>query len=197
MTAPLTSVTTVRARMNITTVDASDDDLQFLIDAYSAAIAAYCEREFGPHPEEGLERTFGYTGRGYLSLAPFDLRAVTSVALDTGPGGTPTVLALGEYGLPDPGAQLTYWSLTGLPWRTSRVLATVAGDWGTQEIPADVELACVMAVGDAIRNPEGFSSRSIGELAFAEVDEEPTAGGRNIPPDARAMLGPYRRRVYV
>lgn len=197
MSAAHTSVEMVRLQTKIRAAQASDEAIEAKIKWYSEAINDYCEREFGPTTPAPLTRTFRYNGRGYLSLAPYDLRTVDSIIVDTGAGGSPWTLTTSDWAYAgDAGGDGSYWSLV-LPERRLPVLMTVTGAWGTAEVPGAVEAACVMAVGDAIRNPEGFSSRSIGELAYSEVDEPPAAAGRNLPPDARAMLGPHRRMVYA
>jgi hypothetical protein len=195
--APLTSVTTFREQIRIPAEQAPDAAIEFKIAAYSKAICAYTQREFGKHPDENLARTFPYYGRGYFSLAPYDLRSVDSILVDTGPGGSPVTLTTSDWYGTGFGADGTYWSVV-LPRRTLTrpVLVTITGAWGTEEVPEDVEAACVMAVGDAVRNPEGFAARAIGELSYTEVDEPPEQAGRNLPADARALLSPYVRVTY-
>lgn len=71
---------------------------------------------------------------------------------------------------------------------------SVSGYWGVGAAPADVELACLIAVANQYRDPEGFATRQIGDLSFSEVAEVGDVVGRSLPPDARALLGPYRRK---
>jgi hypothetical protein len=77
----------------------------------------------------------------------------------------------------------------------------VTGTWGIcatlADVPEEVQLACLIAVADAYRNPEGFASRLIGPLQLTE--ETPTSPSsefapRDLPPEARSLLDPYRAR---
>lgn len=183
--------------------------LNILIPAYSRAIDDYAQREFSPTAD--ATRRFRWNGNGYLSLAPYEIRSVTSIVVNADqPAGSQTTYLpsdpapLGYTLEPRMGTEDgTYFSL-GLPLyplsyvsRAREIEVAVRGAWGMAAIPAPVKLACLMAVADGYRNPEGFATRSLGGFSFSEVQEEADAPGRSLPPDARALLTPYRRMVYV
>lgn len=177
--------------------DANDDLLTLLINGYSDAITRYCERQFKP-AETPATKVFGYAGRGYLSLAPYDLRAVTSFVV----GGidlTDETLAVTEY-LLEPQSktpELTYlWVRLKARtlWPTlGDFKVTITGNWGMTSVPDDVETACLSAVADGYRNPEGAGSRTLGELDYQEAVEVAEAVSRNLSPDVRGMLSPFVR----
>jgi len=179
--------------------DTDDDTLEQLIDAYSPAVNRYCERQFQPE-ETNVAHTFAYRGNGYLSLAPYDLQAATLVRL-LGQGITPLTLTTAEYNLEPAGrtSEGTYLYLTIYPgiitvaplFGSYRV--EVTGDWGVPSVPGDVAMATLIAVADGYRNPEGAGARTLGELNYQEVPEAGDVAGRSLPPDARALLSPYRR----
>lgn len=195
----------------VPTDNSADPLLETLINAYSKAIINYVEREFKPKTDDAT-RVFRYDNGGYLSLAPYDLRSVTTVTLYSDlPTSSQDVLdpqsdtIESEYRLePRQGTpEGTYlWmvlpNVTRSAWRRARVgQVSILGNWGMNETPADVELACLIAVANSYRNPEGFASRSLGELSFTEADTAAAVGGaQSLPPDARALLGPYKRNSF-
>jgi hypothetical protein len=77
----------------------------------------------------------------------------------------------------------------------------VTGTWGIcatlADVPEEVQLACLISVADAYRNPEGFASRLIGPLQLTEetpASPSETFAPRDLPPEARSLLDPYRAR---
>jgi hypothetical protein len=59
-----------------------------------------------------------------------------------------------------------------------------------------VQIACLIAIENAYRNPGGFASSSLGGFSVDDpVASEEAAGapGMSLPPDSRALLGPHRR----
>lgn len=207
-----------------TTEDTQDPKLERLINAYSSAIFAYTEREWRPHAD-AASRVFLYNGSGFLSLAPYDLRTLTSLVLYTDLptserrtliAGTTTVE--GEYRLGPsnrtPEGTYQYLDITTLgllsPWwhttlrRRAGYEVTVTGNWGIadtiDELPDDVELACLIAVADAYRNPVGYQSETVGGVtineALAPAGSYDVRAG-SLPPEARALLTPYKRGARV
>lgn len=203
------------------------DFVELLVNSYSRAIRNYTLREFVPKvpasdTDPVVERLFAYAGDGYLSLAPYELREVTSVVLFSDqPAASQLTLAAetasapAEYRLgPRQKTPEGTWLWISLPYVTStRTLlpvgnggnpyascyqteVAITGRWGVGSVPADVELACLIAVANAYRNPEAFGSRSLGELGFSEQPEPFGADSEShsLPRDARALLSPYRRR---
>ena len=202
----LTTVETAKAFARIKRADSTSDlRLPILISAMSRAIGRYTQRQFvglnHPTSDGGpvdtaveVARRFAYDGSGYLSLAPYEARSISSVTLD---GDALTEYTTGsdldsdEYA-PRPLQQTpegTYLSLM-LFETNADAIVEVTGLWGIVDVPEDVELACLHAVSDAYRNPEGVPSRSIGDgLVVGEDSEE----GGSLPRAARALLSPLCR----
>ena len=200
--------------------EAQDTLLQMLISAYSDAIHRYTERQFRPKApatdvEQPVTRRFSYDGRGVLSLVPYELRSLGGAGYG-GTGGivlgtdlptasqqslvAQTATVESDYRLePRNGTPegTYYWlrlptvSLNGSGRRLGREV-TITGYWGVNAVPADVELACLRAVANSFRNPEGHASRSLGDFSLSEVPEDPDTKV-SLPLDARALLRPYMR----
>jgi hypothetical protein len=223
-TDALTTVENAKPHLGRSNVSVPNDEdrIQQLINSYSRAIRLYTGRQFLP-TEDAASKRYRYEGNGFLSLAPFELRSVTSVTLYTDlpqsswvvlaaqsatvesqfrleprngtPEGTYVWMTLPEIGMFSP---LVPEPIVTRRGRGSEV--TIAGNWGAGAVPADVELACIIAVANGYRNPEGFATRSMGPLAFSE-NMEPVVlsdeAGQSLPRAARALLGPYRRLAYA
>lgn len=232
-----TALTTLGAAREYVLRDATDGTqdsmLARLINAYSAAVYAYTRREWLPQTSAATRR-FTYTGGGFLSLEPFELRTLTSITMYTDlptanqrilNAGTSTVQ--GDYRLHPPNRtpEGTFQWITlpqaafgvtalGVPsyWNNpypygpvGRTAAldfevSILGDWGIGSVPADVELAVLIAIKDAYENPTGYASGIEGGLTFAEEPDAttgPEARARNLPIEARALLTPYKRGTQV
>lgn len=73
-----------------------DEQLIDLINAYSSAVVAYTRREWLPQTN-GASRRFQYTGGGFLSLEPYELRNLTSITMYTDlPTASQRVLVAGS-----------------------------------------------------------------------------------------------------
>lgn len=197
--------------------DSQDQLLELLIESYSSAIARYTGRELLPKTpaldtDPIVTRTFRYAGSGVLDFVRFELRPLNlgSIVLYSDlPSGSQRTLSAGssteeaEYRL-EPREQTpegTYLRLI-LPEldvpasrRAKGVEVSVSGRWGAGTVPADVKLACLIAVRNAARNPEGFASRSLGELTFSEGPAPPES--LSLPRDARGLLAPHRRSALL
>lgn len=198
------------------------DRAQRLINAYSKAVRRYTRRQFQPF-EDGVEKIFSYSGNGYLSLAPYEARAITTVTLGTDlPTSGWQVLVNQDADTeaqwrPNPrnkSEEGTYWSLTlpesgpyhpyfdmpvtTLNRRNLGYQVTVLGDWGLNLslVPDDVELALWIAVANAWRNPEGYKTRSLGPLSTTDYETVMPGEeeGLSLPRASRALLSAYRRR---
>ena len=187
---------------------ATDDTalLELAINGVSEAIIRYTEREF--HAADDTTRTFEYLPheRGYLDLAPYELRTIDTVTI----GGEAVTLSAGAGGggyVPLPRNQTregtyTYLTLRGFYSIGSTdaiyapLLATrdvvIVGDWGMAAVPADVELACLIAVSDLYRNPEQVSTRGSGDFSITELATSP-GSDESLPPGARRLLDPFVR----
>ena len=190
--------TTAHARLHIKRkidADIEPELVDILINTYSKAIHRYCEREFVA--TDSLSRSFSYTGGGIMSLAPYDLRSVTSIAI-SGFDTTTETLDASDYQLTPIGktTEDTYYTVQ---FRTRHArqwggyTVVVVGNWGMATVPDDVEDACLIAVTDGYRNPEGFASRAVGGLEYSEVAEPSEAPARSLPLDARNLLLPFKR----
>jgi hypothetical protein len=72
----------------------------------------------------------------------------------------------------------------------------IVGKWGMTAVPADVELACLIAVADMYRNPEQVSSRGSGDFTMSELAVNP-GSEESLPPGARRLLDPFVRPKVV
>jgi hypothetical protein len=208
--------------------NAQDDILVGAINGVSTAIESYCLREFHPTPalDSGtpVTRRFLYGGKGWLSLAPYELRSLggagfggtgsivlysdlPSSAQDMLAAGTSSVEGEYRLGPRQKTRQGTYLWMTaprywGYPvlnrsWLPSGSYGlesevTISGYWGMTTIPADVEMACWIAIANVCRNPEGFATRNLGELTFSEPAEV-TDQQEALPLSARLYLRAYKR----
>jgi hypothetical protein len=182
--------------------------LTMLINGFSGAIARYTSREFKPQTAAAA-RTFAYDGNGFLSLAPYEARTVSSVVVFAGEPGERALGASEWRGRPRqkslvcqtylwlalPVFELPNYSLTSYP--SSRDMdVRVTGDWGAAAVPAEVELACLVAVANAYQRQEDFKPRVLDEIEISEVDAGGVAGEDNryaLPRSARRLLDPFKR----
>lgn len=203
--------------------DASQDSqLVRLIKAYSAAVKAYTRREWLPSVD-GATRKFQYDGSGFLSLAPYDLRALTSITMYS---DLPTVdqrilvagssSVEGEYRMLPPNLtnELTYQSIE-LP-QAGRLggISSVFNNpypYGPVGItsPAYFEVAVTgnwgigtvpddVELATLIAIDDGYKNPtgfSSGDIGGLTFSEtvDASPGPRNLPVDARGLLTPYRR----
>jgi len=178
----------------------ADDRLERRINEISAAVSAYTRREWKPL-QVGQTRQFWYDGRGYLSLAPWDPSTITTITMYTNlPTASQVVLQNGTtlqqaewYGHRHP-ILGTYQWLT-MPTTYGSCQVNILGDWGIGTIPEDVKLAVKVALRNSMENPVGYQSSTAGPYQYSEagVVEEAGRTGGNLPPEARALLTPYKR----
>lgn len=167
-----------------------------LITVASDAIMQFCQQEFAPVTATAA-REFRYDGGGVLSLAPYSLRSVTSVAIDTDTDA-PTTLEATSYRLaPIPARNGVFHTLHMrgigvLPALTdlgpSYREITVTGAWGYAAVPVAVREACNMTVGYILRT----MSQGQGD----EFDGVSSGWGGSavlLPGNAKRLLAPYRR----
>lgn len=193
-------------------VDAVEDELVELdINGYSRACIEFTSRQFKPVENAGTVKKFRYNGLGLLDFAVLstEAQAVTLVRYGTdGTAPTPIAWTADDFRL-EPrnktkdGTYL-YMNLPRLargafpanaPGLFDREVE-VTGTWGMAAVPSDVELACLIAVANAWRNPEGFESRDLGGgVVIEDLDTEETSPGvqLSLPPDSRNLLQPYVR----
>lgn len=175
---------------------ALEDRIASIITVASEAIMQFCQQEFAPVTASAA-RQFEYRGGGVLSLAPYSLRSVTSVEIDTDTD-SPTTLEATQYRLaPLPARNGVYTTLhmIGVGVQPALVeqspslrVVTVTGAWGYAAVPGPVREACNMTVGYILRTMsqhqgDEFDSGSAGWGGSAVL----------LPGNAKRLLAPYRR----
>jgi hypothetical protein len=183
-----------------------DDILTDAVNDVSDSIWDHCEREFkdttaSPGPDA---RIFAMNAAGWIDLAPYDLRAVTSVKLYTDLDvGSQQTLTSEEYRLQPAGKALggTYLTIQALTpanvelWPGFGWQATVTGSWGMAAVPGPVKLACKEWVSNICQNPAAFASAAMGGYAVSpEIDFSPSARA-GMPPAVRYRLKRYCRSI--
>lgn len=199
MTA-LTTLSSFRehAQISDATDTAQDALITTLITSVSEAIRVYANREFVAPSPATATRSFRYNGGGVLDLAPYDVRSVTQVRVDTDTDN-PTTLDSSEYRLaPLPAhdgvyQQLHLRSVRVGPTTTEQFpvyrVVEVAGTWGFAAVPSNVRLAANITIQYVLRTTSQFMSDEFDGTAGL-------AGARIvIPGAARDLLAPYRRRA--
>lgn len=197
---------------------ATDDTvlLTQAINGVSAAIINYTEREpFDPTGSNAdLARTYEYDGSGFLNLAPYDLRSITSITLagqtltaTTGAGDgdyVPMPRNKNRWGTYDYLIIRGYFKLGPSHFLSSPILRTrdivITGKWGISTsappagVPDEMVTACLIGVDDRYRNPEQAETRGAGEFQIVEAPRVPGSGG--LPQGAVDELEPLRRVVF-
>ena len=196
---------------------ATDDTtlLELAINGVSAALINYTEREpFDPTGSNAdLARTFEYDGSGFLNLAPYDLRSITSITLGgqmlsatTGAGDgdyVPMPRNKNRWGTYDYLIIRGYFKLGPSHFLSSPILRTrdvvITGKWGISYsggpgVPDEMYQACLIGVDDRYRNPEQAAQRGAGEFQIVEEPRVPGSGG--LPQGAIDEVEPLRRVVF-
>lgn len=190
----LCTLADVRARMQKKGADVTQDALiASFIGPASAAIMRWTEREFAPQTN-AVARVFEWPRDAtLLSLAPHDVRVVTSVTVDTDVGVVPITLSADEWRLyPKPNRDGVSHSIRLRPfgvnvgrvaWENREV--TITGDWGFPTIPVEAVQATAATV---------VHWMSTNVAAFRAPDE---AGAdppkRGLPLEAKQMVNHYKR----
>ncbi len=187
----LTDLASVKLELG---VSGSTDDpyLQAQIAQASAAIVSWCGRAFAREVVSEVWRLDAATQP--LSLARYPVVSVSSVTED---GAT---LAASDYELDAEAGML--WRLASderTDWRARKItVAYTAGyllpDQQSRTLPHDVQRACVLMVAaqynargrDPLLRSEG--AQGIGQVSYLD----PRAGMEAMPPQAAALLQPYR-----
>jgi hypothetical protein len=166
------------------------------IPAASESIMRGTGREFAP-ASPNLTRVFEWPWEGqYVSLAPYDLRNLYEVKVDSDTTVGGMVISEQEYRLwPQPPADGTYLSIRLQPfgavldrivWRNRQV--KIRADWGFATIPRDVNHACALTVAYWLRVNSGVYRTS-------HEDPNPEPPRRGIPNEAWDLLARYARAV--
>ena len=197
----LCSLADVRAALEIPVADTSRDSLiGTLITQASHAIMDEVDREFAPATASATRRfqVEDYT----VSLAPYDLRSVTTATLSPEGSSPITLSANTDYYLEPVGApQGVYTSIkisayqilaSDTAYRFGYALLDIAGAWGFASVPPAVNRACVVTVASWMRKDVSAL------IAASELD---IGGGiapafpstMEIPNAAKKLLSPYTR----
>lgn len=187
----LTDLTAVKLELGISGT-AEDAYLQAQIANASAAAMAWCARVFAREvvsevwrPELALE---------VLSLSRYPVATISSVVEDG------TTLASTDYELDAEAGML--WRLSSderTAWRARKITVAYTGGFllpgqTNRSLPADIERAAVLMVAAAYnargRDPmlRSEGAQGIGQVSYLD----PRAGMEAMPPQAAALLGPYR-----
>lgn len=199
----LCSLSDVRAALEIPGTDTSRDSLiSTLITAASDAIMAETEREFAPATSSATRRFKIDTWA--MSLAPYDLRTVSSFVLHPESSSPLTLTATTDYQLePVTTDTGTYTSvqfsayLAALPssqtaFAFGYALCDITGAWGCATVPTDVNRACVVTVASWMRRDvSALIAASELDIGGGIAPAFPTT--MEIPNAAKRLLFPYFR----
>ena len=188
----LTTLSAVRSFMQINAADTEQDaEMSRLITRASQEIIREFEREFAPATASAA-REFEYDGDGWLNLAPYDLRSVSLVRIDTDSSPV-TTLTTDEYRLfpyPNPHGVFTDLRLQvwgGSPTRFRNRRVEITGAWGFATVPSDVEHWCIITVATWIRRDAAAFSTTF------RLEDDRLERPEALPAAVRAGLGHYRR----
>lgn len=191
----LCSLSDVRSFMQKPASDTAQDTLiSSVITQASSAIIRHCERQFAPS-ETAATHTFevDFNRDGFVDLAPYDLRTLTSVQIDTDTT-SPATLTSVEYRLfPQPPADGVYTALRVIPttrggWsRFRHVQLQVTGDWGFSSVPEDVKHAAIVTAVTWLRRDVAAFSTTF------NLDEDRVERPEALPSQVRNLLATWRR----
>lgn len=172
---------------------AADTNLDSLVSAWitvaSELIVMETQREIAPATASATRDFRVFATAGYVDLAPYSLRTVTTMTLD--PNGIARVLVdHQDYELmPVGGGKWSVYSGVRLLWAatTSRlgiVTLRIQGAWGFATVPPIAKEACVFTVRSWLRRtyPDGY-----GQFDDARP-VQPPLGGYALPLAAKSML---------
>lgn len=187
----LTDLASVQAELSL---PGSEDAgyLQTQIAASSAAIASWCSRVFARETVQEVWRPEIPTE--FLMLARVPVASITSVIEDG------VTLSASDYEV-DPASGFL-WRLSSDQrswWRARKITVTYAGGYilppaQGRTLPEDVQRACVLMVAAQYnargRDPmlRSEAAQDVGQVSYLD----PRAGMEAMPPQAAALLQPYR-----
>lgn len=188
-----------------TTTTNQDAKFSAAIEAATAAILVYTDRDFGT-VDVTEPRTFEYDGSGLLEID--DAETITAVSLAIS-NYTTTLTTEQWEAQPHRGAVYTYLLLPfgsliaspqmGFkqnldryePFQTEPTIATVTATWGYNTVPADVKQAAIWTAISMSESPRPYTSEAIADYSHSSQPERYDVEA--IPERARALLEPYRR----
>jgi hypothetical protein len=194
----LTTTTAVREYLQFGSGEHTETDalLATLVTATSVEIMRYTGCEFAPATASAT-RKFVYHGGGVLILAPYTLRTVSSITIDSDESN-PTTLTTSDYRLrPIEPQNSVYTHLelrnlspavktSSVDYRPTRQVS-ITGAWGYSSVPTDVAHACVLTVAFRFRNDSSHRGAQMGE-------DIPRFGPVQFPTAAKRILDHYRVR---
>lgn len=195
----LCALADVRSFIQKETADTTQDaEIGTLITAISMLIQEWCCREFTP-PSTGLTRRLKVDSQ-LVSLAPYDLRAATSVVMHPESTSPVTLAVTTDYMLePLNGATGGTYLDVRLAASLSRysttlqnfgyALVDITGDWGFASVPADVKEQCVEAVAIRLRRDVSAFSTTF------NIEEGRLERPEALPSSVCKALYQYKRQV--
>lgn len=193
MAGELTDIDAVREYLQKEDLeDAQDPVINLLIPAASAAIRADLNRKIGIE-ETNAAHTFELDNRrGFLSFAPYDLRTLTEMRIDTDEGAG-TVLTADTYRLYPRDRELGVWTYAKLrvsgfnSWGVREVRVT--GDWGiaAASMPAEVKHWATITVVEWLRADVSMFTTNFDAVQERVIRPE------NLPSAVRHGLSHLRR----
>lgn len=185
----LTVIETVRADLGITDHDEDENLARWIMQA-SGAIARHCKRVFARETVRDIFRQECSESDKKLFLSRYPIMSITSV-IESG-----STLAITDYEIDSESGSIT--RLAGdypTSWSSGKTIIDYsAGYTLLQELPHDVERACIQLVGqyrhDASRalNIRSETVDGIGSRSYFDY------GDKGIPPEIRSILDPFCNR---
>lgn len=205
----LTTLATAKLFLGITNTS-SDTLISMLIKQVSNSIMTWCDRVFAEEEvsEEFLpEADYDLDLRNYrtLRLKRYPVDTIASISIDSEAALETTLYKLNPknglvYRLNADGFY-SYWC-----WTKSLVVAYTAGYALLNELPYDIERACLIWIKDAYTNTNAGNQNSdiksieINDIRTIEYFNTTTSikgsGGAEPPPEAALLLEPYRRITF-
>jgi hypothetical protein len=202
----LCTVADIRTVLEIPSADTTRDTLiQDRITSASRMIQSYTEREFVAVAST-TRRFIVPIGGIIIDLAPFDLRAATTVSLHPESASPTTLTANADYMLRPVQPRFSVYTHLGLSGRLHSAGSDVAryfgfsflditGTWGFASVPGEARDACIDCVVAWVR-------RDMSAMSFNGVlDTDPSQQGERpssaftLPYSARQKLDPFRRSL--
>lgn len=196
----LCTLSEVRSFLQKQSTDTGQDAIiSSLITRASLAIMRYCDREFAPATTAATRKFEWHPNATFVDLAPYDVRSVTTVRLDSDQT-TPTTLTTDEYRLwPRPNRDGTYqalrirpWTIVSPSWQFPDVREVeVTGDWGFAAIPEDVKHTALVTVATWLRRDVAAFSQTF------NLSEDRVERPEFLPSAIARQLDHYKRTIYA
>lgn len=166
------------------------EDNKELLEAFILAVTRsfqrYTHREF--EPTDDAERVFAHRGGRLFNMVPYDLRSVAEVKTGTD-SLTPKTLVATDYRLRPLPAHDGVYQWLRLAADPGECEITVKGDWGFEEVPADVKHWALTTIALWLRRDVQAFERTFNiDQGFLERPEA-------LPSAVRGGLATYARPV--